>query len=222
MDYPVPRALQESLIVPKKSLFGAGPSNYAERIQKALCKPNLGHLHPETLKIMDDIKEGLKYLFQTVNPLTFCLSASGHGGMEACFANLVVDGDVVLVASSGLWGDRAADMARRHGGDVRILKGTPGFIITLEQVREYMEIHKPAIFFLTHGESSTGVLQPLEGFGDLCRSYNCLFMVDTVITLGAVPVNVDKMKIDVAYSGSQKALNSPAGITPITFGKRAL
>jgi alanine-glyoxylate transaminase/serine-glyoxylate transaminase/serine-pyruvate transaminase len=95
-------------------------------------------------------------------------------------------------------------MARRYGGDVRIMNFEPGKIITLSKTRELMQIHRPKILFMAHGESSTGVLQPLEGFGELCREYNCLFVVDTVITLGAVPFHADKWKIDVIYSGSQK------------------
>lgn len=184
--------------------------------------PVLGQLHPETFKIMDDIKKGLKYLFQTFNPLTLCVSGPGHAGMETALCNLIEEGDVVLICSTGIWGERAADMARRQGADVRLLFGTPGTIITLFDAKEYIEIHKPSIFFIAHGESSTGVLQPLEGLGTLCQANNCLLVVDAVITLGAVRFYTDAWKIDVAYCGSQKVLNAPPGITPITFSTRAM
>lgn len=142
--------------------------------------------------------------------------------MEAGFCNLIEDGDVVLIAVQGLWGLRAADMAKRLGGDVRVIEKLPGEQLFLQEAREQFKIHKPSVFFVAHGESSTGQLQNLEGFGDLCREFNCLFMVDAVITMGCVPFYVDKWKIDVAYSGSQKVLNAPPGITPITFNSRAL
>jgi alanine-glyoxylate transaminase / serine-glyoxylate transaminase / serine-pyruvate transaminase len=142
--------------------------------------------------------------------------------MEAGFCNLIEDGDIVLIAVQGLWGLRAADMAKRLGGDVRVIEKLPGEQLFLQEVREQFKIHKPSVFFVAHGESSTGQLQNLEGFGDLCREFNCLFMVDAVITMGCVPFYVDKWKIDVAYSGSQKVLNAPPGITPITFNSRAL
>lgn len=165
---------------------------------------------------------GIKYLFQTINSVTLCLSASGHAGMEAGFCNLIEDGDIVLIAVQGLWGERASDMAKRLGADVRLIKKLPGESLTLEEARKNFKLHRPSLFFIAHGESSTGQLQNLQGFGDLCREFGCLFMVDAVITLGCVPFYVDKWKIDVAYSGSQKVLNAPPGITPITFSTRAM
>lgn len=168
------------------------------------------------------LKTGIKYLFQTNNSLTLCLSASGHAGMESGLCNLIEDGDVVLIASQGIWGERACDMAKRLGADVRLINKLPGEQVTLEEARESFKLHKPSIFFIAHGESSTGCLQNLNGFGDLCREFGCIFMVDTVITLGCVPLYVDKWKIDIAYSGSQKVLNALPGITPITFNYRAL
>lgn len=118
---------------------------------------------------MDDIKEGLKYVFQTRNPLTLCISASGHGGMEAALCNLIEEGDVVLCAVTGLWGLRAGDMASRYGADVRYIETGNDEIITMENLNGYFEVHKPQIFFVTQGDSSTGVLQPIEKFGELCR-----------------------------------------------------
>ena len=168
------------------------------------------------------LNAGIKYLFQTNNSLTLCISASGHAGMESGFCNLIEDGDVVLIASQGIWGERAGDMAKRLGADVRFINKHPGEQVTIEEARESFKLHKPSIFFIAHGESSTGMLQSLTGFGDLCREFDCIFMVDAVITMGCVPFFVDKWKIDVAYSGSQKVLNAPPGITPITLNYRAL
>jgi alanine-glyoxylate transaminase / serine-glyoxylate transaminase / serine-pyruvate transaminase len=165
---------------------------------------------------------GIKYLFQTNNSLTLCLSASGHAGMEAAFCNLIEDDDVVLIANCGIWGERAKEMSKRLNGDVREMRKFPGDKITVEELREQFKTHQPKMFFIAHGESSTGQLYNLEGFGELCREFNCLFIVDTVITLGCVPLYIDKWKIDVAYSGSQKCLNAPPGITPITFNSRAM
>lgn len=122
---------------------------------------------------MDDIKEGLKYVFQTHNPLTLCVSASGHGGMECAMCNLIEDGDVVLCAVNGLWGRRAGDIAERYGADVRYIEGnssTAAEAITLDRLLEYFKVHKPKVFFCAQGDSSTGFLQTqLEEIGDLCR-----------------------------------------------------
>lgn len=122
-------------------------------------------------QIMDDIKEGLKYVFQTTNPVTLCVSASGHGGMEAAICNVVEAGDVILCAVTGLWGRRAGDIASRYGADVRYIEAgnQPGHILSIDRLKEYLQVHKPSVLFITQGDSSTGVLQPLGSIGDLCR-----------------------------------------------------
>lgn len=222
MEVLAPTAICEKLIVPDKLMMGPGPSNYPERVRSAMSLPVLGHFHKETFKIMDDVKEGIKYLFQTKNALTFCISASGHAGLEASLCNLIEDGDVVMIAVSGIWGLRALDMAKRHNANVKTINTKPGENLSLEKAREHFIKDMPKIFFIAHGESSTGMLQNLEGFGDLCAEFDCLLIVDAVITLGCTPLYVDKWKIDVAYSGSQKVLNAPPGITPITFSNRAM
>lgn len=202
--------------------MGPGPSNLPERVRVALSNPILGHLHPECLKIMDDIKDGLRYIFQTRNAATMCISASGHAGMEASLTNVIEDGDVVLIGSTGIWGQRAADMARRAGGDVRLLEVSPGDIVTTEELQNYMRVHKPVVFFMCHGDSSTGVLQPLQEFGEICRSNNCLFIVDTVASLGGTEFFMDQWNVDIVYTGSQKVLGAPPGVTPISFSRRAI
>lgn len=222
MQVPPPDSLKSPLVVPTKTMMGPGPSNLSERVRTALSNPILGHLHPECLKIMDDIKEGLRYAFQTRNAATMCISASGHAGMEASLTNVIEDGDVILIGSTGLWGQRAADMARRAGGDVRLLEVSPGDVMTTDEVRRYMAVHKPSVFFVCHGDSSTGVLQPLEEFGEICRSHNCLFVVDTVASLGGTEFLMDQWLVDVVYTGSQKVLGAPPGITPISFSRRAI
>lgn len=125
---------------------------------------------------MDDIKEGLKYVFQTRNPLTLCISASGHGGMEASMCNLIEEGDVVLCGVTGLWGRRAGDIASRYGADVRYVEAGKDEVLTMEQLNAYFEVHQPRIFFITQGDSSTGVLQPIDGLGELCRKYVTQFV----------------------------------------------
>lgn len=223
MEIPKPEVFNLPLEVIEKTMTGPGPSNYPERVRQAMSLPILGQLHQETFKIMDDIKEGMKYLFQTKNRLTFCISGPGHAGLECALANLLEDGDTILIASQGIWGQRAENIARRLNGNIKILKKHPGEQVNVTEVRECLLKFKPKIFFIAHGESSTGMLQSgLEDFGDLCREFECLYVVDSVITLGCVPFYADKWKIDVVYTGTQKVLNAPPGITPITFSEKAL
>ena len=223
MEYSKPPVvLQEEMVVPEKILMGPGPSNCSKRVLNALSNPVLGHLHPECLKIMDDIKDGLKYVFQTKNRVTLCTSASGHGGMEASLCNLLEDQDIVLIGVTGIWGNRAAEMARRYGADVRLVKAELGKSLTLDEIERAILIHKPVVFFVAQGDSSSGVLQNLEGLGDLCHKYDCLLIVDTVASLGGTNFFMDKWGIDVVYTGSQKVLGAPPGITPMSFSEKAL
>lgn len=122
---------------------------------------------------MSEIREGLKYLFQTTNPVTFCASCSGNGGIETVLCNLVEVGDVVLFGVIGELGRRAVDMGTRLGADVRVLEATPGTVLQYDQIRAHIEVHRPKILYLVHGDSSTGVLQPLDNLGELCRRWNC-------------------------------------------------
>lgn len=118
---------------------------------------------------MDEIKEGLKYVFQTTNPVTFCASCSGNGGIETVLFNLVEDGDVVLFCVVGDFGRRAVNIGTLLGADVRILESKIGTVLEYEQIRGHVELHKPKILYIVHGDSSTGVLQPLDGLGEICR-----------------------------------------------------
>eukprot|EP00095_Tigriopus_kingsejongensis_P007307 maker-scaffold431_size173393-snap-gene-0.25 protein:Tk07307 transcript:maker-scaffold431_size173393-snap-gene-0.25-mRNA-1 annotation:"serine-pyruvate mitochondrial" len=164
-----PEVLTQAINVPLKTLMGPGPSNVAQRVLNAMSLPTLGHLHPEFQKIMDDIKSGIQYVFQTSNPLTLALSATGHAAMEAVMVNMLEKGDIVLIAHNGIWGERAGDMATRCGADVRMIKTKAGTAFTFEDIKKGLEAEKPKMLFVTHGESSTGVVQSLEGIGPLCR-----------------------------------------------------
>ncbi|NWQ65625.1 SPYA protein, partial [Neopipo cinnamomea] len=225
---PPPQTLLRPLVLPERLLLGPGPSNVPHRIQAAGGRQLLGHMHPEVLQVMDEIKAGIQYAFQTQNQLTLAISGSGHCAMEAALFNLLEYGDTILVAINGIWGQRAADIARRLGmlGTARWhgrAEGT-GFASRVSECEPYLAglvQHKPSVLFITHGESSTGVLQPLEGLGELCHGHDCLLLVDAVASLGGVPIFMDQQEIDVLYSGSQKVLNSPPGSAPISFSERA-
>lgn len=169
MDYQPPESLTKPLVVPKKIMMGPGPSNASERVLQAMSQPILGHLHAESLQLMNEIKEGCQYIFQTQNPVTLCVSASGNGAMETAVWNLIEEGDRVLIGVIGYFGRRSGEMAKRQGAIVYYVEAEPGTTLSLVQVEEHLQLVKPVAFFVTHGESSTGVLQPIEGMGQLCR-----------------------------------------------------
>ncbi|XP_063298476.1 alanine--glyoxylate aminotransferase isoform X2 [Pelobates fuscus] len=216
-----PSSLLVPLHVPQRLLLGPGPTDVPPRIRIAGAQPMLSPLNPDMTRIMDDIKKGIQYAFQTQNPLTIALSGSGHCAMEAALFNVVEKGEVVLIAVKGIWGERAADIAERIGAEVHLLSKPPGEAFTLKDVEKGLAEHKPTLLFITHGESSSGVVQPLDGFGELCHRYNCLLLVDSVASLGGAPLYMDKQGIDILYSGSQKVLNAPPGTAPISFSEAA-
>lgn len=218
---PPPEALSKPLSIPKRLLLGPGPSNLAPRVLAAGSLRMIGHMQKEMFQIMDEIKQGIQYVFQTRNPLTLVVSGSGHCAMETALFNLLEPGDSFLVGTNGIWGIRAAEIAERIGARVHQMIKKPGEHYTLQEVEEGLAQHKPVLLFLTHGESSTGVLQPLDGFGELCHRYQCLFLVDSVASLGGVPIYMDQQGIDILYSGSQKVLNAPPGISLISFNDKA-
>lgn len=208
--------------MPPRILLGAGPSNSHPRVFAAMIAPTVGYLDSNFIQVMDEVSELLRYAWQTNNEYTVVVSGTGTSAMEAAFANVVEPGDRVLVGVAGYFGRRMVDIAGRYGGDVRCIEAVWGEAFTLDEIRQAMEVHRPQVLAVVHAETSTGVRQPLGGLAELCREHDCLLLVDTVTSLGGVPLYVDDWGIDVAYSGSQKCLSAPSGVGPLTFGPRAL
>lgn len=210
------------LDVPPRLLLGPGPSNAHPRVLQALSMRQVGHLDPKFIELMNEVQELLRYAWQTDNQFTIPVSGTGSAAMEASVANTVEPGDVILVGVNGYFGLRLVDMAGRYGGDVRQIEKPWGDVFSLDDIRAGLEQHRPAILALVHAETSTGARQPLEGVADLCREFDCLLLVDSVTSLGGVPLMLDEWGVDVAYSGSQKCLSCPPGIAPLTLGPRAV
>ncbi|KAL4221089.1 hypothetical protein ACF0H5_019351 [Mactra antiquata] len=170
---------------------------------------------------MDDVKDGIKYGFQTDNIWTVCVSGSGHGAMETSVCNLIEAGDKVMVCVNGLWGERFSDMADRHGANLSKIDKPMGTVFSLEEIEKGLQDNQPEIMFITHGESSGTTVQQLQGLGQLCHRYNCILIVDSVAAMGGVPLFMDQWEIDVLYTGAQKVLSAPPGVSPISFSNRA-
>lgn len=207
--------------IPPRILLGPGPSMVEARVLQAMAAPVVGHLDPAFQQIMDQSMALLRYLFQTENEQTIPISGTGTAAMEAAVANLVEPGDTVLAFVIGYFGDRLADMAQRYGAEVHIVSKKWGQVFSVDEVQAALEKHPAQVVTMVHGETSTGAAQPLEGIGEVVHQAGALWIVDTVASLGGVPIFVDDLGIDVCYSGSQKCLSCPPGIGPITFGPRA-
>ena len=206
---------------PDRLLLGPGPSNADPTVLKALSRTPIGHLDPLYVELMGEVQELLRYAWQTDNRLTLPMSGTGSAAMEATLANTVEPGDTVLVAVKGYFGNRLVDMAGRYRADVKVIEKPWGEAFTKDELEAALIEYKPAILAMVHAETSTGVCQPMEGIGDLCRKHDCLLLLDTVTSLGGVPVYLDEWKVDLAYSCSQKGLSCPPGLGPFTMGPRA-
>ncbi len=206
---------------PDRLLLGPGPSNADPTVLKALSRTPIGHLDPLYVELMGEVQELLRYAWQTDNRLTLPMSGTGSAAMEATLANTVEPGDKVLVAVKGYFGNRLVDMAGRYRADVKIIEKPWGEAFSKDELEAALIEHKPAILAMVHAETSTGVCQPMDGIGDLCRKHNCLLLLDTVTSLGGVPLYLDDWKVDLAYSCSQKGLSCPPGLGPFTMGPRA-
>lgn len=212
----------QDLAPPARILMGAGPSNVDPRVLRATVHQPIGHLDPAFLAIMDEVKEGLRRLFRTTNGLTFPVSGTGSAGMEASLANLIEPGDHVLIFLNGFFSERMAQMARRLGGEVFVVEREWGTAFEPEEVRQALIRYRPKVVCLVHAETSTGVLQPVADIAPLVREHEALLVLDTVTSLGGVPVLVDGWGVDVAYSATQKCVGAPPGLAPITFNERAI
>ena len=206
---------------PSRLLLGPGPSNAHPTVLEALSRTPIGHLDPLYVELMGEVQGLLRYAWQTDNRLTIPMSGTGSAAMEATLANTIEPGDTVLVAVMGYFGLRLADMAGRYRANVVTIEKAWGEAFTLEELEQAVITHKPAILAMVHAETSTGVCQPMEGIGDLCRAHDCLLLLDTVTSLGGVPLFLDDWKVDLAYSCSQKGLSCPPGLGPFTMGPRA-
>ncbi len=209
------------LAVPNRLLLGPGPSNAHPAVLQAMNTSPVGHLDPAFLELMDQIQSLLRYVWQTENDLTIAVSGTGTAAMEATLANSVEPGDTVLVGVTGYFGHRLVDMAGRYGATVQTISKPWGEVFGLDELRVALTTHRPKILALVHAETSTGARQPLEGVGDLCREFDCLLLVDTVTSLGGVPIYLDAWGVDLAYSCSQKGLGCPPGASPFTMSARA-
>ncbi len=208
---------------PYRILMGPGPSDVDPRVTAAMARPTIGHLDPLFLEMVEEIKNGLRYAFQTENAMTFPLSAPGSAGMEACFVNLVEPEDQVIVCQNGAFGVRMKENVERCGGQAIVVESEWGRPVDPEAVEEALKAHPEAkILAFVHAETSTGVRSNAEELCRLARAHDCLTIVDTVTSLGGIPVAVDEWGADAVYAGTQKCLSCPPGLAPVTFSPRAL
>ena len=208
---------------PSRLLLGPGPSMVNARVYAAMARPLVGHLDPFFLDLLEHVQNDLRTVFGTSNAVTLPISGTGSAGMETCFANLVEDGDEVVVVVSGVFGTRMCDVAERLGARVERVVVEWGRVADPADVEAAIgRCKKPKIVAVVHAETSTGAWQPLGEISRLAHEADALLLVDCVTSLGGCPVGIDDLAIDAAYSGTQKCLSCPPGLSPVTMSDRAM
>ena len=206
---------------PHRLLLGPGPSDCHPRVLRAMAAPLLGHLDPAFTGLMNNLQDLLRKTYQTKNPLTMAISATGMAGMECTLVNLLEPGDKVVVCAAGHFGHRMIEVANRTGAHVIPHTVPWGKVFDLNQIREILKSTRPKLLGIVHAETSTGALQPIAELGKLCHEFGTLLAVDAVTSLGCVELDVDGWEIDAVYSCTQKGLSCPPGLSPVSFSERA-
>ncbi|KKM10188.1 alanine--glyoxylate aminotransferase [Clostridiales bacterium PH28_bin88] len=215
--------MNDQVYSPTRTLMGPGPSDVHPRVLQAMASPVIGHLDPVFLQIMNGTMDMLRKVFGTENQLTVPMSGTGSSGMETLFVNLIEPGDKVVIGVNGLFGQRMVDVAARVGAEVIQVTAPWGQPLDPAEIEQALKQHgQVKAVGVVHAETSTGVRQPLEPIGELAHRYGALFLVDAVTSLGGIPVEVDRVGIDACYSGTQKCLSVPPGLSPVTFNQEAV
>ncbi len=202
--------------------MGPGPLEIHPRVYQALTSPVIGYLDPDYLKILDQVGEKLRMVFQTRNRATNAMPGTGTSGMEACVANLIEPGDKVLVCVHGYFGDRLRQMVERQDAQMTVIEGEWGKPIDPGEIESAFKSDAYKVLAIVHAETSTGVLQPMDEVVRLTREYGVMLLLDTVTSLGGVEVKMDEWGVDAAYSCSQKCIGCPPGVAPVSFSDRAV
>lgn len=214
--------LAPSLTPPVRTLMGPGPSDIHPRVLEAMSRGTVGHLDPYYLKAMNELQQMLRAVYRTTNAMTMAISGTGSAGMEACVVNLVEPGDSVVVCVNGVFGARMAEVAERAGAKVTRVERPWGEVFTPDDLKPHLLAAKPKVVGIVMAETSTGAWQPIPEIANLVRDSGAYLIVDAVTSLGGVPVEVDAWGIDAIYSGTQKCLSCPPGLSPVSFSDRAV
>ena len=208
---------------PYRLLMGAGPSNVHPRVLQAMSSSLLGHLDPNFLSVMDDVRSALRYTFRTENPVTLPISGTGTAGMEAAMVNILEPGDTCVMGVNGYFGERLSEIARRCGASVVMVEHELGMPVEPERLREVIAATPNVkVVGVVHAETSTGTLTSLSEISRIAHDAGALLVVDAVTSLGGVELQVDEWGIDVCYSCTQKCVGAPPGLAPLTLSPRAV
>lgn len=209
------------LLAPYRLMMTPGPCSIDPRVYRAMATPLVGHMDPWFTEMIGEVQVLLRRAFQTENRVTFPISASGSGGIEAAVVNPLEPGDEAIVCVNGNFSERMAVIASRvPATTIHRVEAPWGRTVDPNDVRKAAKGRKIKFIGVCHGETSTGVISPIDDFRKVADEAGALLVVDAVATLCGTPLNVDRQRIDLCFSGTQKAISAPPGMSPITVGPR--
>ena len=213
----------KSFLPPKIRLMGPGPSHVSDRVLAAMARPTIGHLDPEFIGLMDEIGDLLRYTLRTENELTFPISAPGSAGMETCLVNLLEPGDTAIVCVNGVFGTRMKQIVERCGAKAVIVDDDWGKPVSPGKVADAFNANpETKLIVFVHAETSTGACSDAQAICKIAKDHGALTVVDAVTSMAGIELQVDQWNIDAVYSGSQKCLSCPPGLSPVSFSKTAI
>jgi (S)-ureidoglycine-glyoxylate aminotransferase len=201
----------------ERILLGPGPTMADPRVLRAMSTPLLGQFDPEFTQIMNEVMDLQRFVFQTANARCYPVSGTGRAGLEAAIVSVVEPGDRVVVGECGRFGLLLIEIAERCGADVVAVRGSWGRVLDPDAIRAALRAKPTKLVAMIHGETSTGVLQPLEEIARLAHEHDALLMADAVVTLGGCEVATDRWGVDIMTAGTQKCLSCPSGLAPLTY-----
>ncbi|MEM6459225.1 MAG: aminotransferase class V-fold PLP-dependent enzyme, partial [Planctomycetota bacterium] len=210
------------LDTPTRFLHGPGPSPVPPSVLAAMARPCIGHMDPAFIGVMNEVREMLQQVFRTENAMTLACSGTGSAGAQMLMDNLVEPGDTCLIGINGVFGGRLTEKAKRAGGVVTNLHADWGRVFDQDAIIKKIEELKPKLVAFVHAETSTGACQPFDRLAEAVHQHGGLLAMDCVTSLSGRPVEVDAWGVDAAYSGTQKCLSCPPGLSPVTLSERAM
>lgn len=208
------------LLPSPRILLGPGPSMADPRVLRAMATPLVGQFDPEFTAVMNEVMELSRFVFQTANVRAFPVPGTGRAGLEAAIASLVEPGDRVVVGECGRFGLLFCEIAERCGAEVVPVRAEWGRIVEPDAIGRALGAGRTKVVAMVHGETSTGMLQPLDEIARLARAHDALLVADAVVTLGGAEVATDAWGLDVVVAGTQKCLSCPSGLAPVTYNER--
>jgi (S)-ureidoglycine-glyoxylate aminotransferase len=201
-------------------LMGPGPVDVYPRVLRAMSVPLQGQFDPQFTAYMTEVMALYRQVFRTGNHWTFLIDGTARSAIEACLASVLVPGDKLLVPIFGRFGHLKVEIGRRAGAEVASIETEWGRVFAPEEIEAAIRRHRPKMIAMSHGDTSTTMLQPLADIGPMCRKHDVLLYIDCTASLGGNEFEMDAWHIDAASAGLQKCLSGPPGSAPVSFNPR--